>query len=306
MATKMVANFRRSLSFPNHPNSTPKPKKTFHVRSASLPCRSHPLISQLKDEINELKSYVITTNQETRSTAWLCDCLIRLKAVHESLDDLMQLPQTRDSLSGDNELVENILEDFLKFVDVYGIFQSLILTMKEEHLAAQVALRKKDDAKMVLYLKGLKKIAKEMERVEETIQCIGNYHIAPASSTFQVGDIDAEIIEAIKDVAEVTIVISNALFKGISLSLTLRKCSWVGLSIAGKSKRVRAEEGIQEFLHFGFDNLTNLKKKGDEDFKLVVKKMRNLEDCIVSIEIGSDKVFRSLINSRVSLLNVLT
>ncbi|KAG9147997.1 hypothetical protein Leryth_003585 [Lithospermum erythrorhizon] len=305
MATKMVANFRRSVSFPNHPSSTQRTKKTFHVRSTSLPCRSHPLISQLKDQINELKS-LVSTKQETRSTAWLCDFLIRLKAIHESLDDLLQLPQTRESLRGNVEFVEKLLEDFLQFVDVFGIFQTLVLTLKEEHVGAQVALRRKDDAKMVLYIKGLKKIAKEIERLEEWMQSIGNYHFTPASSTFQHGDIDAEIVEAIIDVSEVTVVISNALFSGISSSLPLRKASWVGLSLGGKTKRVRAEEGIQEFLQLQFENLINLKKKGDEDFKMVVKKMRSIEDCIVGIESGTEKVFRSLISSRVSLLNVLT
>ncbi|KAJ6306230.1 hypothetical protein OIU78_021531 [Salix suchowensis] len=123
----MAGVFKRSLSFPNKiPSRAPsKPPISYHNRSISLPCRSHPLISQLKNEIDELKTW--SSKLENRTSVWLCCGLSRLKDVQDSLDDILQLPQTQESLRLHPTWAEKILEDFLRFVDVYGIFQTLVL-----------------------------------------------------------------------------------------------------------------------------------------------------------------------------------
>lgn len=299
----MVGVFRRSLSFPNkiNPNRPSKPTLSHHVRSISLPCRSHPLISQLKDEINELKSWESKT---APTSAWLCDGLTRLKTVHDSLDDLLQLPQTQESLRRFPDLVEKLLDDFLRFVDVYGIFQTSVLSLKEAQLAAQFGVRRRDQSKVAPYLKSLKKIAKEMNKLVSTVQAIEKSW-ALASVIVLRGD--EELAAVIKSVHEVTVMVSIALFNGVSSS-TSRKSSWAGLKMLKKTKREKVEEGIQEFKQVEIFNLlmSNLNKKGDEEVKMILKRMQDLEACIGCIETGSDKVFRSLINTRVSLLNVLT
>lgn len=347
MTPKMVANFRRSLSFPNNPpsssfsssSSSSKPKKTFHVRSTSLPCRPHdPLVFQLKDAINELKTWgsssscTTTTSgsadDHSRTSSWLCAGLAQLKLVHESLDDLLQLPQTRESLFGysdHHELIEKFLEDFLHFVDVYGIFQTLVLRLKEEHLAAQVALRKRDDSKMQIYLNSLKKISKEMTKLVSAVQSTGKY------TYFLVSD-STDVTGIIRDVIQVTVSVSVALFSGLAVSLSStfsshQKSSRIitrggGFCLAKKNvvaKKLLVNsattatttttnyQGFQEFAQIWlFQSLWNLRKKGNEELKLTSKRMHEIEDCIRGIEIGSEKAFRSLINTRVSLLNVLT
>ncbi|KAL3845387.1 hypothetical protein ACJIZ3_002790 [Penstemon smallii] len=300
MAPKMVTNFRRSLSFPNQPsNNTPKPRKVLHVRSASLPCRTHPIISQLKDELAELNSWS-RAEPSSRTSAWLCDGLTRLKSVHESLDDLLLLPQTRESLRGGehSNLIEKLLEDFLRFVDVYGMFQTLVLRLKEDYSAAQIAVRRKDDSKIVAYSKNLNKIAKEIGKLVSNVVFIGKLTAAPAVPSY---DEEAELIEVINDVVKVTVLVSVSLFGGISSSLAFRKTtSCMGMNFGLKMKNVIVEGGIREFQEI---NLEILRK---EDVKILSKKMHELEDCVVEIEGCGEKAFRSLINTRVSLLNVLT
>ena len=73
------------------------------------------------------------------------------------------------------ERVETLLEEFLRFVDVFGIFQTSVMTLKEEQFAAKVAIRKKDDAKIASYLKSRKRLAKEMLKLVSAIRCIGQY-----------------------------------------------------------------------------------------------------------------------------------
>ncbi|PIM98984.1 hypothetical protein CDL12_28525 [Handroanthus impetiginosus] len=302
MAPKMVTNFRRSLSFPNQPsNNSSKPRKTLHVRSTSLPCRSHPIISQLRDEISELNSWS-AADTASRTSAWLCDGLRCLKTVHESLDDLLQLPQTRESLRGGeySSLIEKLLEDFLRFVDVYGMFQTLVLRLKEEYSAAQIAVRRKDDSEIAVHLKNLSKIAKEIGKLTSNVLSIGKLSMASAGGA---SDDEAELIEVINDVLKVTVSVSGLLFGGLSNSPAFRRQSCIGLSFGKKTKNVKIEIGIREFQEI---NLEKLRKKTEEEVKMASKKMHEMEDCIVEIDGCGERSFRSLINTRVSLLNLLT
>ncbi|KAG8378066.1 hypothetical protein BUALT_Bualt08G0099400 [Buddleja alternifolia] len=303
MASKMVTSFRRSLSFPNPPSHTSsKPRKALHVRSTSLPCRSHPIISQLRDEIAELNSWS-GSQSGSRSSAWLCDGLSRLKAVHESLDDLLHLPQTRESLRGGeySNIIEKLLEDFLRFVDIYGMFQTLVLRLKEEYSATQIAVRRKDDLKVAFYSKNLNKIAQQIGKLVPNVLSVGKLlPMPPARPSY---DDEPELIEVVHDVLKVTVSVSVALFGGLSSSMAFRKQSCMGMSFGKKTKNVKVEGCIREFEEI---NLENLRKKGEEEVKIVTKKMHELEDCVVEIEGCGERAFRSLINTRVSLLNVLT
>ncbi|KAL0326003.1 UNVERIFIED_CONTAM: hypothetical protein Sradi_5169600 [Sesamum radiatum] len=304
MAPKMVTSFRRSLSFPNPPSHTSsKPQKTFHVRSTSLPCRSHPIISQLRDEIAELSSWSTVSESGCRTSAWLCDGLRRLKTVHESLDDLLHLPQTRESLRGGeySSLIEKLLEDFLRFVDVYGMFQTLVLRLKEEYSAVQIAFRRKAGEKIAVHSKNLNKIAKEIGKLAPNLASIGKLSTAPARAPY---DDEAELIDVINDVVKVTVSVSGSLFGGLSNSSAFRKPSCMGLMNFGKkTKNVKVEGAIREFEEI---DLEKLRKQAEEEVKMASKKMHETEDCIVEIEGCAERAFRSLINTRVSLLNVLT
>ncbi|KAB2029839.1 hypothetical protein ES319_D05G188800v1 [Gossypium barbadense] len=298
----MVGVFRRSLSFPNKTlTRPPKPQFSHHIRSISLPCRSHPLITQIKDEITDLKTW--SRSPEKPTSAWLCDGLRRLKDLQDSLHDILQLPQTQQLLSHKREWVEKLLEDFLRFVDIYGIFQTSFLSLKEEQLAARVALRRKDDSRIAVYLKGRKKMAKEIAKLVPSIRCIGRYSF-PASAFVSI--LDTELTGVISDIIEVTVSVSVALFNGISMAFTSSKYSWIRLALTKKSNKVKIAGSIKEFEEMGEANVWSLRRKGDEEVRMVLERMQDLERCIAGIESGSNKAFRSLINTRVSLLNTLT
>ncbi|KAF9686628.1 hypothetical protein SADUNF_Sadunf02G0009000 [Salix dunnii] len=297
----MVGVFKRSFSFPNKtPGRIPsKPPISYSNRSISLPCRSHPLIPQLKNEINELKLW--SSKFENRTCSWLCDALSRLKDVQHSLDDVLQLPQTRESLRRQPEWVEKLLEDFLRFIDVYGIFRTLIMAVKDDQVAAQVAIRKKDDSKIALYIRSRKKMAREMANLVSTVRCIARCPFPGLDSGPSDGD--AELVGVIIDAIEVSALVSLALFNGISLSFASRKSSWIRLRLP---KKVKIDEGIQEFQQIGAESLRGLREKRDEEVRMVLKRMQEFEGCIGDIETSVDRVSRSLINTRVSLLNSLT
>ncbi|XP_061372800.1 uncharacterized protein LOC133315236 [Gastrolobium bilobum] len=310
----MVGVFRRSLSFPNKNPNRPsqKPPISHHIRSISLPCRSHPLISQIKDEINDLTIWASISKSHLQTSTNLSHGLTLLKDTHETLRDILQLPQTRESFRSNPTWVEKLLEDFLRFVEAYGMFQTSILALKEEHSSAQMATRKRDESKVVVYLKAKKKMAKEMEKLVSGVRCVTQQHQqygmlqqVPVSLASNIED--NELGRVIADVMSVTVSVSVALFNGIAMSFSSRRLStWTQMiKLCRKGRRVNKEhEGIEEFQEQ--ESLGNLKKKGDEEVRSLLKRMRDLEGCICGIETVSDKVFRALINSRVALLNTLT
>lgn len=308
--------YRRTVSFPNPgPTFPARPAtKSLHVRSVSLPsARPSPLIPQLRDEINELRAW----DRDRASSSYragsgrVCDGLARLNGILDSLDDVLQLPLTQGSLSSSTTLVEKLLEDFLQFVDVYGIFRASMLGLKQELSGAQVAIRRKDVSKMGLHVKAQKKIANEIGKLVPAVGSIPDAdHHPPTISTL---DEEEELRHVIRDVQGLTKSMSAGLFRSVSSSFGPgQKPIWDGLRL-GLSRRVRKGEGIEEFEEVveGVEILMGLRKKGEKEKseemrKGVLRRMQELEDCIGEIERGSEKVFRSLISTRVSLLNILT
>ncbi|KAK7283784.1 hypothetical protein RIF29_13530 [Crotalaria pallida] len=293
----MVGVFRRSLSFPNKPSQNNKPHLSHHIRSISLPCRSHPLISHIKDEINNL-----TTISQTSSN--ISHCLNGLKDIHDTLQHILHLPQTQESLRRHPLFFEKLLEDFLRFVEVFAMFQTSILAFKEELSAVQVAVRKRDSTKIVLYIKAKKKMVKEMKKL---MSCIRRVIITQPDIMLKVPSFgDVELVGIIGDVINVTVSISVGLFDRIAVSFNSKKLTWTQIVV--KLSRTKKEviedledqdDGVESFL-------VNMKKKGVEEVRSVLKRMRDLEECICGIECVSQKVLRALINSRVALLNTLS
>ncbi|KAK6939242.1 Protein BPS1, chloroplastic [Dillenia turbinata] len=254
----MVNRFRRSISFsnPNHNRPSPPPEKKFHVRSTS----------------HILSSLSSMTRSTSSKHGLLPNTNPKLALRHGSLEP------------ASTAWLEKLIEDFLSFLDAYGAFQNLLLTPKEELSAAQVGLRRKDESKVVLFVKFQRKLVKEMSKL---LSAVRSDNRRPEIQS----DGDAEVAKTLVNIKEVTAAVSVALFSVILSSFaTNEKSSWVGLKLLGKAKRSKTEEiGIQEFEEGGGERLWNLRKKSEEEVRLILKKMQNLEGCVCDIENGSEK-----------------
>ncbi|CAA7042536.1 unnamed protein product [Microthlaspi erraticum] len=304
----VVGVFRRSLSFPNKPSPPSKPRVSHHTRSISLPCRSHPLISHINHEISQLKSWssFAGETQRRRTTAWITDGLSLLNDVQETLADILHLPQSQESLRNRPVFFENLLEDLLRFVDAYGIFRSSILILREYQSAAQVALRKKDDEKISSYIKSRRSLARDIAKLTSSIRepktKYQHCHVDIVNGSYG----DAELSSVIGDVIEATVLVTVALFNGVYLSLRSAKTTpFIGF-LNRSERKEKCDEGILELKQVEDKSLIGLSKKKNEEVKILTKKMMELENSIREIECGSEKVFRGLITTRVSLLNALT
>lgn len=273
------------------------------------------MIPQLRDQVNELRAW--ERARAGPGSGCIVDGLARLKGVLDSLDDVLQLPLTQDSLSTKTDVVEKLLEDFLRFVDAYGIFRASLLGLKQEVSEAQVALRRKDDSKLGLYIKAQKKIAGEVGKLVSPVGSISG-PAAPGPTPSMVSDHEDELGEVIKDVHKITALVSEAIFGAVSGSFgPARRPAWAGFGLGRKVNKKDEQGMIEEFQKVMVDveSFLELKKNcnkkrinNDEEILRngVLKGMQNLEDCVGEMEKESERVFRTLISTRVSLLNILT
>lgn len=147
---------------------------------------------------------------------------------------------------------------------------------------------------------------------KETSKLAGGLKAASASVDTVVAE--EEVAAVIKDVMEVTGIVSVAVFEGIGVSLGSRSSSrnyngnYYRRPWMGKARKKENEiNGIMEFKEvMMIMSKINLIKGDEEVKKLRIEKMKELEKWIGSIECDTEKLFRSLINTRVSILNALS
>ncbi|XP_073036612.1 uncharacterized protein [Primulina eburnea] len=164
-----------------------------------------------------------------------------------------------------------------------------------------MAVRRRDGSDIDSCLKNLNRLGIQIGKLVPDLRCrVGGFSVPTPHD-----DGESELIQTIEDVLQVTSLVSVSLFGGISASFAIRKRSYMGLKSGRWTKNSKIEVGIRKIEEIDMENLWALSKKVEEA-RTVSKKLHELEDCIVEIEACGEKAFRSSINTRVSLLNLLT
>lgn len=289
----MAPSFARSISFPLSPSrsstssSGTKPRAAaastaaaYHARSVSLPCRSHPILAHLHAHIGAVRAWA----QDPPATSALGAAagLARVDALHGALADLLDLPEARAalSLSGTGD---RLLDAFLRLADAHGSFQEAVVELKRDVAEALAAARRRDGARLASALRSQRKAAKDLARLAA---CAASGGGRPSRLGLG-GAAEVEVAGLLAEAAAATAAASAALFGAVAaMSASASACS---------CKRTAA--------------LVCLTKKVPEEEKetaALVERLEELEECIDGLEAGSDKVFRSLVQTRVALLNIHT
>lgn len=281
----MVSGFRRSASMPKP--TRPAQEKSYHTRSTSLPARSHPLLSQLKDQVETLWSWV--SDRAGPSSTRICDGLNRLRSIHDAVDDLLQLVQSQDALRRQPELVDELLERFLRFADAVGILRSGMVGLNESVRVAQVETRAGREDPVRSYVRSLKKLAKEMSPAVSMVRESEKKARPDVSAAAE----EDEVVEALRDACSVTAAVSEAVFMSVSWC---NSSNWMGLIRRKKSGEGMMMRELEEAAEMG----------QSEEKAVALRLLQTAEECVEGIERESERLYRSLICTRVSLLNVMT
>jgi len=275
----MAPSFGRSISFPLSPARASRPRAAaYHVRSVSLPCRSHPLLAHLCTHIAAVRTWVSAPT--TPSTG-----LAHLDALHAALAELLLLPEAISALQHGSATSACLLDGFLILADSHGAFQETLVEINAHASDAQAALRRRDDNRLASAVRSLRHTEKDLARLAASVRTAIKFPTPSASTSAAEVEVSGALAEAVAAAACASAAVFSAV-EDVSASATA--------ALASK-KTVTS-------------SLMSLVKSGkaaasDEDR---LERLDKVEACVAEMESGSDRVFRSILRTRVALLNIQT
>lgn len=299
-------------------STNPKHLSKYGVRSISLPTRSHPTTIQIEEELIKLKSWETSSISKSET---ICFGLIGLVQLYKCIEELLKLPLTQQALSQhkNEKWVDELLDFPLRFLDLLSKTRDEILLMKGkvEELQSVFRRRKIGDSDMennvadywILRRKIRKECTKSLLLLKQIDGSIG--------SCFPL-DLNNHLSAIVKVLVEASLITSSVL-----QSLVVFLCSPILRSKVNKWSLVsrlmhkgvfgcdNQHENIYELekVDFGVSSLVMENLSKDDDGEKIKSAIRRLEALVVAIEgfeNGLECLFRHLINTRVSFLNIIS
>ncbi|XP_027166453.1 uncharacterized protein LOC113766457 [Coffea eugenioides] len=274
------------------------PKFSSHARSISLPSSSHPLLVTVEAHIQRLKSSEVASST---SQLLACQKLDGLKNLYECLDDVLQLPLSQQALSN-----EDVLDGSLMLLDICGAVRDIYSQMKETVQELESSLRRKRNGDLANEVSSYMISRKHLNKMIS--KCYKDLKKAAKNCNLEAVNKEAEklpLVNLIKEVQEVSLSILESTLSLVSpfkagsqpkgWSLVSKLLQHRTPSSEGHSNSA-AMERIEIELH-----LIN-KNKSNKD---VVKELEALDSSIQELAEMLEIVFRLLLKTRVSLLNIL-
>lgn len=239
-----------------------------HVRSASVPCHSHPVVTQVEDQLAALRSWSCNPGQNRMSLA-------HVRALLCLLDELLLLHHQSSGTS--HAEVELLLDGFLVLADAFGSFLAALLALRQYAAELRAAVRRHEHHKASAAARAQRQVGKEIQQLAAALTR------SATSGTPLMDVVSRTVAEAINHtaVASASVFVEVAALADAAAALAASPSS---SSTSNKKHKHR---------------LPNLVVNASE-------KLQELDQCVAELESESEKVFRSLVQTRVSLLNIHT
>ncbi|KAJ4704753.1 hypothetical protein OWV82_021616 [Melia azedarach] len=288
----------------------------YSTLSNSLPSRPHPVISEFDEQLNRLEASEATST----SSSSICHKLNGLQALRCCIDKLLQFPLTQQTLSQEQHKIwfHELLDGSLRLLDVCITSKDALLKIKDHAQELQSTLCRKQGGKFEFacevkkYLTSRKAVKKAIRSALSKLKCMENKHIAsPSNREKEI----AVMTNMLREVDAVTLTVLKSMLSFISgPQSSSRSTGWSMVSKLMHKRRVVCEEeetDINEItkvdaalhaLRYCKTNIFN----GITEFENLQNDLQKLELCIQDFEDGLESLYRGLIKSRVSILNILT
>ncbi|KAI3502796.1 hypothetical protein L1887_31117 [Cichorium endivia] len=249
-----------------------------HIRSTSLPNQSHPRTLQFEEEYANLKTLEASTSS-VPTIDTVCDALLGLQRLYTCVNDLMSLPLTEQALSHEKhqKLVDKLLDQSTMLLDVCGSFRDAVEQLKQHVRDLQSAQRRKK-GDMSLNTSFFKKMKKDTKRTLSALKQVTN-NIGGTTLLNQDHQLSV-VIGSLRDTSLVSISVYGSLLSITSV-------------LVSKPKPLIRWSIASNLFHKGTEESVHRPQVSSEA----------LESHIEVIENGLACIFRSLIKTRLSLLN---
>ncbi|PON78502.1 hypothetical protein TorRG33x02_238230 [Trema orientale] len=277
-------------------------KSNFHVRSNSLPSKSHPLIEECNDHLIRLRGA-----SDATSSSSIAHKLSGLEELQLYVEKLLQLPLTqRAFVQGCQEKwVDELVDGSLRLLDICSTAKDAVLHTKECAREMQLIMRRKVNLE-----NEIKKYSASRKVVKKAIQkALGSLKGVESKSSFSPSNKESEIttlVSVLREVEAVTFASFETLLSFISGQKAHSKLGgWSLVSKLVQSKRVGCdEEVVNEFAKVDVA-LHCIMSQEKSKTGQAMRELQNLEQCVQDFEERLECLFRRLIKTRVSILNIL-
>ncbi|KAL6492976.1 hypothetical protein OROGR_032735 [Orobanche gracilis] len=260
---------------------------SFHSRSNSFPSQTHPIMNDVGNHLDMLKASLATSTFSIRAD------LAGLVDLHDGINSLIRMPLVQQALA--HEQSENwmseLLEGSLRLVDLYGFSRDIVRLTKESVQDLESAIRRKADG-IDSYGASRKKINK---MINKCVKNISNNSKRDSSTL-------PPVAKMLKEAESLDLSILKYVL--VLLSGEKGKSNHIHWSLL--SKRARTAVVGQETCPEDLCYLNIHKSRKSIDSKKILKHLKASETSVQEIEEGLEVLFRSLVKTRVSLLNALS
>ncbi|KAJ9170668.1 hypothetical protein P3X46_018760 [Hevea brasiliensis] len=276
-----------------------------HLRSISLPSGSHPLTTSIEEQLCKLKeSQSLSIGQKLSGIKNLFDCV----------DDLLQMPQAQQTLSQErqSQCVENALNGSLEMLDLCDSTREFFSLMKECAQELELSLRRRKGGDSGLtsevdaYMVSRKKINSAIRKCLRNLRRKERNCITALDNNSNL----TNMISTLRGVQEISLVVFESILSFISQPKARSKPSgWSIISKLLQSKRVSCEVEIEvnevEKIDAELLILKSSKDVSISQLQKLLKGLEALESSIQEAEEDLECIYRRLVKTRVSLLNIL-
>ncbi|XP_020975763.1 uncharacterized protein LOC107632443 [Arachis ipaensis] len=309
--------------------ATFKHSSKYGVRSISLPTRSHPSTIQVEEELNKLKSWDSSSSSSSLSKVeTICYGLLGLGKLYKCIEDLLKLPLTQQALGQhkDEKWVNEFLDCPLRFLDLLGKTRDSIMLMKSSVEDLQSSLRRRKIGNLDIeghissYWSLRRNIRKECTKNLLFLKQIDDGPFPPPPLDLDDDNHLCALVRVLRESSLITSSIFQSLFVFLSSSILKSKpTKWAfvsrlvhkGVLIScnnNQQENVNALEKVDLSLcNLELTIMENLNK--EEVGERIQSTNRSLEALVLGIqgiEEGLECLFKHLINTRVSFLNIIS
>lgn len=284
-----------------------------HVRSISLPSRLHPTSQKIETQLERLKE---TWDSSISSSSSIKAGLRGLTDLYICVHQFLQTPLTQKLLHNHQEgkHLENALDMSMGLLDVCGSARELMLLMKEHVQDLQSVLRRKGldhssiKNQINAYICFRKKARKDISKSLRSLKTMEKRSFF--SKSYPPLNI---VIKVLKELSAITISFFRKLLLFMCEPEVLKKNNTQGWSVISKmvfngysrEKRIISEVDDIDIALCSF--LRRIRKSDEKaDVYVIKRRLYQLDGNFRELEAELDCLFRSLIQHRVSLLNLLT
>ncbi|CAI0407803.1 unnamed protein product [Linum tenue] len=266
---------------------------SFHARSNSFPAESHPLVSEIDEQVCRLRQ-----SQAASTSSSISHKLNGLQDLYGIVDKLLQLSTTQQALANDQKCFNEVLEGSLRLLDLCNTAKDALSQMKESVAELQSAIRRRQgglEGETRRYLKSRCMVKKAIQKA-----------LKGMDSKKSVSSNNIETVAMLKEAESAVVEVLECLLLFISQTSS-KSSSWSLVSkLMTNQKPVCQENEFADVdaslkMNNSADEVQVQTNKSGEEVQVHLK---NLQPCIQDLEEGVEWLLRRVIKTRASILNI--